>query len=52
VGYEFGTVNVQIKLTRDLAEANYGGFDTRAWGNIIIPLRVAAPPPVAVAAKY
>jgi hypothetical protein len=52
VGYDFGSVNVQVKVTRDVMEDNYGGYDTRVWGNIIIPVWVAAPPPAAVAAKY
>lgn len=53
VGYDFGSVNVQVKVTRDVMENNYGGYDTRVWGNIIIPVWVAAPPPpAAVAAKY
>ncbi len=51
VGYDLGPVNFQLKLTRDVAETNYGGYETRAWANIIIPVWVAAPPPV-VAAKY
>jgi hypothetical protein len=55
VGYDFGTVNLQIKVTRDVSEANYGGYDTRVWGNIIIPVWVVGPPPAApaaIAAKY
>lgn len=38
IGYDFGFVNVQLKLTTDLWEDNYGGRDTRAWANIIVPL--------------
>ncbi len=52
VGYDFGSVNLQIKFTRDVSETNYGGYDTRGWANIIIPIWVAAPPPATVAAKY
>jgi hypothetical protein len=37
VGYDFGPVILQAYLTRDVVEQNYGGFDTRAWGRIIIP---------------
>lgn len=51
VGYDFGVVNVAFKLTRTVAETNYGGFETRGWANIIVPLWVAAPP-TTVAAKY
>ncbi|ACK50422.1 conserved hypothetical protein [Methylocella silvestris BL2] len=52
VGYDFGSVNLQLKLTRDVAQTNYGGHEIRGWVNIIIPLWVADPPPAAVAAKF
>ncbi|MCI4679973.1 transporter [Rhodoblastus acidophilus] len=51
VGYNFGVLNFQFKLTRDVMEQNYGGYDTRGWANITIPLWVAAPP-APVVAKY
>ncbi len=38
VGHTFDKVNVQIKLTSDLIERNYGGKDRRIWANITIPL--------------
>lgn len=38
IGYDFGPVNVQLKLTTDLYEENYGGRDTRVWANFIIPI--------------
>ncbi|MBO0750508.1 MAG: transporter [Bradyrhizobiaceae bacterium] len=38
VGYNFGPVILQAYLTRDVTETNYGGFDTRFWGRIIIPM--------------
>ncbi len=38
VGYDFGLVNVQLKLTTDVWQENYGGNDTRVWANIIVPL--------------
>jgi hypothetical protein len=44
-GYNFGPVILQAFLTRDVAESNYGGFDTRFWGRIIIPF--LDPPPTA-----
>jgi hypothetical protein len=53
VGYNFGPVIVQAKFTRDVAVENLGGFDTRFWTNIIIPLwgaAPAAPPPAAAPA--
>jgi hypothetical protein len=43
VGYNFGPVILQAYLTRDVAESNYGGFDTRLWGRIIIPVPDPAP---------
>ncbi len=45
VGYNFGPVILQAKFTRDVAEKNLGGFDTRFWTNIIIPLWGASAPP-------
>jgi hypothetical protein len=47
VGYNFGPVIVQAYLTRDVTQTNYGGYDTRAWGSIVIPLGdpLAAPKP-------
>ncbi|WP_454916570.1 transporter [Xanthobacter sediminis] len=38
IGYDFDLVNVQLKLTRDVYQENYGGYDTRVWANIIVPL--------------
>jgi Putative MetA-pathway of phenol degradation len=38
VGYNFGPVIMQTYLTRDVSETNYGGFDTRIWSRVIIPL--------------
>jgi outer membrane protein OmpA-like peptidoglycan-associated protein len=45
VGYNFGPVILQAKLTRDVVQQNEGGFDTRFWTNLIIPLWGAPPPP-------
>ena len=44
VGYDFGPVNVQFKVTRDVYEQNYGSYDTRAWVTLYIPLWVANAP--------
>jgi hypothetical protein len=49
VGYNFGPVILQAKFTRDVAEKNLGGFDTRFWTNLIIPLWGASAPPPAPA---
>jgi hypothetical protein len=38
VGYNFGPVIMQTFLTRDVSQTNYGGFDTRIWSRVIIPL--------------
>jgi hypothetical protein len=54
VGYDFGTLVLQAYLTRDVVEHNYGGFDTRLWGRIVIPLAnpLAAPAPVSTEPMY
>ncbi|HEY0330740.1 MAG TPA: hypothetical protein VGC77_16780, partial [Rhodopseudomonas sp.] len=38
VGYNFGPVITQFYLTRDVAESNYDGYDTRFWTRVIVPL--------------
>lgn len=38
IGYHLGKDTLQLKLTRDIAERNYGGRETRVWFNLIIPL--------------
>ena len=54
VGYDFGPVILQAYLTRDVAESNYGGFDTRVWGRIIVPLGnpLATPAPAPTGPMY
>ncbi|MDI9849238.1 transporter [Rhodoblastus sp. 17X3] len=52
VGYNFGPLNLQLKLTTDLAERNYGGRDTRIWANIVVPIWLAPTPNQQIAAKY
>jgi hypothetical protein len=37
-GYDFGPFRVQVYATRDVAERNYGGYDTRGWFRLILPL--------------
>lgn len=49
--YNFGPVVAQVKVTRDVTETNYGGYETRFWTDFIIPLWVPSAPAV-VAAKY
>ena len=38
VGYNFGPVNLQAYLTRDVVERNYRGRETRGWLRVIVPL--------------
>ncbi len=52
VGYNFGPVDLQLKLTTDVAEENYGGRDTRLWANIVIPIWTAGSQKQTIAAKY
>lgn len=42
IGYDFDVVNIQLKVTRDVYQENYGGYDTRVWANIIVPLMAPA----------
>ncbi len=51
VGYNFGPVITQIYVTRDVAERNYTGYDTRIWGRLVVPLW-APPAPAPLVAKY
>jgi hypothetical protein len=51
LGYDFGGVNIALKLTRTVQQVNYGGYETRGWANIILPIWVAQAP-AAVVAKY
>jgi hypothetical protein len=45
VGYNFGPVILQGYVTTDVAQHNYGGYDTRGWTRIIIPLTSEPAPP-------
>jgi hypothetical protein len=38
VGYDWGPLKTQAYVTRDVYEQGYGGFDTRIWGRVIVPL--------------
>lgn len=38
VGYNFGPVNVQAYLTRDVIQREYGGYETRGWLRVIVPI--------------
>jgi hypothetical protein len=39
VGYDFGPFVLQMKVTTEINQANYGGKDTRIWTNLIVPLK-------------
>jgi hypothetical protein len=41
-GYDFGAFKVQTYVSRDVAERNYGGYDTRGWFRLILPLYKAS----------
>lgn len=47
IGYNFGKFNVQLKLTGDVYQKNYGGSERRAQAFISIPLWIAKTPPPA-----
>jgi hypothetical protein len=38
VGYDWGGLKTQVYLTRDVWQEGYGGFETRVWGRVIVPL--------------
>jgi hypothetical protein len=38
VGYDWGQLVTQVYVSRDVYEQNYGGYDTRVWGRLIVPL--------------
>lgn len=54
VGYDFGPVNAQVKLAHDIAQENYGGYETRATLQLIVPLwsPKSAPAAKPVMAKF
>ena len=38
VGYNFGPVNLQAYVTRDVVQRNYGGLETRGWLRVTVPI--------------
>jgi hypothetical protein len=58
LGYDFGVVNMQLKLTHEFitngVDSNYGRHDTRIWSVFVIPIWNPPPPapPHPVIAKY
>lgn len=51
VGYDFGMVKANVRLTRDIYQQNEGGYETRLWTHLNFPLWVFDKPKV-VEAKY
>jgi hypothetical protein len=51
VGYDFGSVQANVKLTRDVYQQNEGGYETRLWMTLLTPLWVFEQPKLAEA-KY
>ncbi|MBB4198266.1 hypothetical protein GGD83_002066 [Rhodoblastus sphagnicola] len=53
VGYDFGSIKADFRVSRDIAQTNMGGFETRYWARLIIPVwKFDQPAVTAVAAKY
>ncbi len=55
VGYGFGPVTTELFATRSVEARNqapFGGYDTRVWGRVIIPLWNPPAPAAPVVAKY
>jgi hypothetical protein len=38
IGYNFASFNLQAYATRDVVQRNYGGYETRGWLRVIVPL--------------
>ncbi|GJE42549.1 transporter [Methylobacterium soli] len=51
VGYNFGPVNLQAYVTRDVVQRNYGGLETRGWLRLIVPIVPIATEPAAEAPR-
>jgi hypothetical protein len=51
IGYDFGPVKANIRLTRDVYQQNEGGYETRLWAHLLIPIWVFDKP-ATVEAKY
>ncbi len=45
VGYSFGQTLLQVYVTTEIYERNYGGKDTRVWSRLTVPLGYPSPPP-------
>lgn len=38
ISYDFGGATLQVKLTHDVMQKNYGGKETTLWTNLIVPI--------------
>ncbi|MGA0534173.1 transporter [Hansschlegelia sp. KR7-227] len=52
VSYDFGGATLQVKLTKDVAQKNYGGKETAFWTNLIVPLWTPEAAVAPLVAKY
>ena len=52
IGYDFGPVTLQTYITTDVSQDNYGGYDTRGWTRIIIPLGNPFPQSAPIGRRY
>ncbi|KQP07254.1 CoxB-like protein [Methylobacterium sp. Leaf99] len=55
VGYNFGPVNLQAYVTRDVVQRNYAGLETRGWLRATVPLyqdKGETPAPSALMRKF
>jgi hypothetical protein len=43
IAYDFGPLTIRVKGTRTIEEINYGGYDTRVWADVAVPLLTPAP---------
>ena len=55
VGYNFGPVNLQAYVTRDVVQRNYAGVETRGWLRVTVPIyqdKGEAPRPGPIIRKF
>lgn len=55
VGYNFGPVNLQAYVTRDVVQRNYAGLETRGWLRVTVPIyqdKDEAPQPSPIIRKF
>ncbi|SFM63256.1 transporter, partial [Methylobacterium pseudosasicola] len=55
VGYNFGPVNLQAYVTRDVVQRNYAGLETRGWLRVTVPIyqdKDEAPQPSPILRKF